>query len=89
MPIKQKEKMLEGVVVKLSKVNKYVVGERCYILLCDCVKKGLYWDNRDVHDFSYVPGLDSQCPVCGYYTWHKTEEGLPRGGTFYPKNPTC
>ena len=89
MPREKKERLLEGVVVKLSEVNRYVVGKDCYIAFCVCLKKELYLYNNTDPEFTYTPGSEALCPVCGYYTWHKTEEGLPRGGTFYPKNPTC
>ena len=89
MPREKKERLMEGVVVKLSEVNRYVVEKTCYIAFCNCLKEDLYYYNRTDPEFTYTPDPEALCPVCGHYTWHKATEWLPEGGTFYPKNPTC
>jgi hypothetical protein len=73
-------KTLQGVVKKLSEVNK-VRGEdgTLYILHCNCLRKGL-WNKEyptGVRFFGY-----HVCPRCALYTWMNKSDHERRPGRF-------
>jgi hypothetical protein len=78
---------LKGVVIPLSKVMTKRVGNRLYILRCDCLQRGhetnpsLWQRDGDAYDDKRkCIGLDGiyamGCPVCGYYYWTIGEASL-------------
>jgi hypothetical protein len=68
------EKILAGVVVKLSKVHKKERDGKLYILRCDCLKKGLWLG--EMHKIIRFTGFCC-CPLCHMTAWRVANEHRP------------
>lgn len=59
--------VLKGVFVKLSEVRKKIVGDKIYILHCNCLKDNL-WKEENAYDQGRCADVD-YCEKCKMYPW--------------------